>query len=126
MTASVALGIAVDDTLHFLIWYRRSSEAGNSQVVAIEDSFRKSASAMLQTSLICGLGMLPFAASTFGPVSRFAGGMVALLFAALLGDLVLLPAILASPLGYFFKRSPRRISRNATLQQTDSLPASQP
>ena len=124
MTASVALGIAVDDTLHFLVWYRRSSQQGKNQIDAIEDAFSKSASAMLQTSLICGLGMLPFAASSFGPVSRFAGGMVALLFAALLGDLLLLPAILSSPLGRFFTKS-RSGGFTVSRASTESLPASQ-
>ena len=125
MTASVALGIAVDDTLHFLVWYRRSSQKGKNQIDAIEDAFSKSASAMLQTSLICGLGMLPFAASSFGPVSRFAGGMVALLFAALIGDLLLLPAILSSPLGRFFTKSRQGSGFTVSMASTESLPASQ-
>jgi len=103
MTASVALGIAVDDTLHFLFWVRKAMEAGESRLAAIRQAFRRSASAVLQTSVICGVGLAPFVVSPFGPLSRFAGGMFALLAAALVGDLLLLPALVASPLGRFFE-----------------------
>ena len=106
MTASVALGIAVDDTLHFLVWFRRAVENGATRMTAIRTAFDKCAGAMLQTSIICGFGMLPFAYSSFGPVSRFSGGMISLLGAALIGDLIILPAILASPLGRFFADAP--------------------
>ncbi|REJ68152.1 MAG: hypothetical protein DWQ31_08435 [Planctomycetota bacterium] len=103
MTASVALGIAVDDTSHFLIWYRRGLLEGRSQVDAIRLAYASSATAMLHTTLICGLGLLVFAASPFVPISQFAWLMCGLLLAALLGDLIVLPALLASPLGRAFR-----------------------
>ena len=40
MTASVALGIAVDDTLHFLTWYRRGTKEGLSRFSSIRFAFR--------------------------------------------------------------------------------------
>ena len=76
---------------------------------------------MLQTSVICGFGMLPFMFSAFGPVSRFAGGMISLLAAALIGDLIILPAILASPLGRFFTGPPRSISHATAAAENPSL-----
>jgi hypothetical protein len=57
---------------------------------------------MLQTTLICGLGLLVFALSDFVPASRFAYLMFILLWAALAGDLILLPAVLAGPVGRIF------------------------
>ena len=102
MTACIALGIAVDDTLHFLICFRRSVQRGNSRVEATRKAFRDVAGAMLQTSIICGLGMTVFVLSPFGPIAGFAGMMTALLAAALIGDLVILPAMLVSPLGKYF------------------------
>ena len=99
MTASVALGIAVDDTSHFLTWFRRGVDQGLSRLEAIRNAFRHCATPMLQTSLICGLGMLVFVVSPFTPVARFACLMFVLLFAAFVGDVILLPAILASPAG---------------------------
>ncbi|MAG92454.1 MAG: hypothetical protein CMJ48_01705, partial [Planctomycetaceae bacterium] len=102
MTASVALGIAVDDTLHLIVWYRRAMSEGRCRVSAVEQTLRHSGRAMLQTTLICGLGLLVFAFADFVPTQRFGLLMAALLAAALLGDLILLPALLACPLGRWF------------------------
>jgi predicted RND superfamily exporter protein len=59
---------------------------------------------MVHTTLICSSGLLVFFASSFVPILHFAWLMVLLLLSALLGDLVLLPAILAGPLGRCFER----------------------
>ncbi len=99
MTASVALGIAVDDTLHFLVAYRRGADRGLAPVEAAASAYRHCGLAMVQTSVICGLGLLLFALSDFVPTRHFAWMMASLLGLALLGDLVLLPALLLSPLG---------------------------
>jgi predicted RND superfamily exporter protein len=103
MTASVALGIAVDDTLHFVVWFRRGMTAGYDRQTAVRYAFSRCGTAMLQTSLICGLGLLGYAFSPFVPISRFSWLMSCTLFCAILGDLVALPALLASPLGRFFE-----------------------
>jgi len=50
------------------------------------------------------LGMFVFALSTFTPTQRFGTLMLVMLMTALLGDLVLLPALLAGPLGRWFRR----------------------
>ena len=110
MTASAALGIAVDDTVHVLTWFRRGIARGLTRYDAIREAFAHCAGAMVHTSLICACGLMVFALSTFVPILHFAWLMFFLLMAALLGDLVLLPAILAGPLGVFFvqrkKKSP--------------------
>lgn len=107
MTASAALGIAVDDTVHVLTWFRRGLDAGLSRLEALNDAFERCAGAMMHTTLICSGGLIVFAASSFVPILHFAWMMVFLLFSALIGDLVLLPAILAGPLGRFFEGSKR-------------------
>ena len=108
MTASVALGIAVDDTIHFLSWFRQYIDAGVSRVDAVVETYRRVGPAMMQTAFVGGLGMFVFALSTFTPTQRFGTLMLVLLLTALLGDLVLLPALLAGPLGKFFRpRTPR-------------------
>lgn len=112
LTASVALGIAVDDTLHFLNWFRKASDRGVSRHDAIRDAFQRCAPAMFQTTLICSLGLLVLVFCTFIPTQRFACLLSLLLFAALIGDLILLPAILASPLGRYFE-SRRRLQNDA-------------
>ena len=102
MTASVAMGVAVDDTIHFLTWFRRGLDEGSSRHRAIMLAYRRVATAMTQTTAIGGLGLAVFAFSTFTPTQRFGTLMLALLAAALVGDLIFLPALLAGPLGRVF------------------------
>ena len=102
MTASVAMGVAVDDTIHFLNWYRKGLAKGLIRLDAIKLAYERVATAMTQTTLIGGLGLSAFALSTFTPTQRFGVLMLMLLGAALVGDLIFLPALLASPLGKLF------------------------
>jgi predicted RND superfamily exporter protein len=106
MTASVALGVAVDDTIHFLSWFRLGMRQGLSRKESIRSAYAKVATAMTQTTLIAGLGLSAFALSTFTPTQRFGVLMLTLLFAALIGDLIFLPALLASPFGRFLGVKP--------------------
>ncbi len=104
MTASVALGVAVDDTIHFLTWFRRGTRNGLSRPASIRFAFKHCAKAMIDTSLICGLGVCPFLFSIFMPTAKFSFMMLVLLMMALVGDLFFLPAILASPAGKLFAK----------------------
>jgi len=106
MTASVAMGVAVDDTIHFLTWYRQALQKGLERLEAIKVAYSKVATAMTQTTLIAGFGLSAFAFSTFTPTQRFGTLMLFLLAAALIGDLIILPAVLASPLGKYFSKIP--------------------
>lgn len=106
MTASVAMGVAVDDTIHFLTWYREALKKGLQRLEAIKVAYAKVATAMTQTTLIAGFGLSAFAFSTFTPTQRFGTLMLFLLAAALIGDLIILPAVLASPLGKYFSKIP--------------------
>lgn len=108
MTASVAMGVAVDDTIHFLNWYRYALAKGLPRKKAIKEAYSRVATAMTQTTLIGGFGLSAFALSTFTPTQRFGVLMLVLLVMALVGDLILLPALLAGPLGkYFGKERPQ-------------------
>lgn len=111
LTASAALGIAVDDTLHFFTWVRRAVDAGAERAQAVRSAFSRCAPAMFQTTLINGVGLIVFALTMFLPTKLFATLMIALLAAALLGDLIFLPALLAGPMGKFLRPTlirPRR------------------
>jgi hypothetical protein len=57
---------------------------------------------MAETTFICGFGLLPLVFIHFVPTREFAILLFAILLVALVGDLILLPAILAGPLGKFF------------------------
>lgn len=104
MTASIALGMAIDGTLHFLTFYRRGIDAGDSPAEAVHAAYAHCAGAMTESAIVCGLGILVFGLSSFAPTSRFAWMLALLMAAALAGDLVLLPAMLVGPLGRFFRR----------------------
>ena len=99
MTASVGLGIAVDGTVHYLTWFSRGIKSGLSRQASILFAYKHSAPAMLRTTAICGAGLAVYGLSSFLPAARFGWIVCVLLLAALLGDLLLLPAMLASRLG---------------------------
>jgi len=103
MTASAALGIAVDDTIHYLTWFRRGTYSGRSRLDSLTFAYRHCATAMLHTTLICSVGLLVFTLSSFLPIVRFALLMAILLVVALLGDLVFLPSMLSGWAGRFFE-----------------------
>ncbi len=133
MTASVALGVAVDDTIHFLTWFRRGIAQGLDRVEAVMLAYDRCATAMLQTTLIGGLGLAVFATSTFTPTQQFGYLMISMLAAALVGDLLLLPAILVSPLGYFFgnragagAKAAEQIPTEHPVQQPEPLGLAEP
>jgi predicted RND superfamily exporter protein len=105
MTASVALGISVDSTLHLLTWVNMALRRGDSRKEAVLYALQRCCTALFQTTIICGVGMLVFSLSDFVPVSRFALLLCTILVISFIGAIVALPAILFSPLGKFFEPS---------------------
>lgn len=99
LTASVALGIAVDDTLHCTHWYLQFRRKGSSATEAITEALQKCARPMFHTTLICTGAMIPFLFCEFLPTGKFATLMIVILMSAIIGDLILLPSILCSPIG---------------------------
>ena len=106
ITASVALGIAIDGTLHLLTWFKELVSQGHPIDVAVGKALEHCGPAMWQTSAAIGLGMLALLPAELLLVSRFGMMMAALIFAALLADIVFLPALLGGLLG--------RLIRSAT------------
>ncbi|MEK6246726.1 MAG: MMPL family transporter, partial [Planctomycetales bacterium] len=121
MTASVAMGVAVDDTVHFLTWFRRGILKGLDRRGAVRLAYQRCATAMIQTTVIGGLGLGVFALSTFTPTQRFGYLMMVLLATALVGDLVFLPALLAGPIGKFFTGRLRREAVQAAMQSEENV-----
>lgn len=104
MSASIALGVAVDDTIHFMAWFRQNLAALGDRPKAIIESFRQSAAPTIQSAIISGLGLSVFALSSFTPTARFGWLMLTILFAGVAAELLMLPCLLASPLGGVFDR----------------------
>jgi len=108
ITASVALGIAVDGTLHLLTWFRSGVQDGLSRREAVAQALGHCGPAMWQTSAAVGLGLLMLYPTELLLVSRFAWLMAALIGAALAADIVLLPALLAGTLGKLIENVAKR------------------
>jgi predicted RND superfamily exporter protein len=111
MTPTVALGVSVDDVVHFLIWYRRGLAEGRNRKEATMLAYEGCARAMYQSWSVLGLGLAVFALSSFVPTQRFGAMMFLLLGCALVGNMLLLPSVLVSPISFFFGR---RIIREAS------------
>lgn len=94
MTASVALGIAVDDTSHFLIRFRDFGGQWCRVTPALSQAIGQCGPAMLHTTLISCAGILCAYFSGLYVMTRFASNIAMLLAVALLADLFVLPAIL--------------------------------
>ena len=90
----VALGIAVDDTIHFLTEYNVQRRLGASRDVALKNVNSQKGLAIVTTSLILciGFGVLVF--SHFIPTFYFGLLSALVMITALFGDLVLLPAVM--------------------------------
>jgi predicted RND superfamily exporter protein len=99
ITASIALGIAVDGTLHFLTWVQLGMRQGKSRQQSIIDALVHCGPAMWQTSLAVALGLLVLVPADLLLISRFGWLMAAIVGVALLGDIILIPQLLAGPLG---------------------------
>lgn len=94
IVAGLALGIAVDDTIHYLTRFRRELRATRSYPEAIERTTRTVGRAIVFTSGILWAGFSVLLLGTFKGTIYF-GLLIGLTMVfALVGDLVLLPALL--------------------------------
>lgn len=124
MTASIAMGIAVDDTIHFLYWFRKGAVDNLPRVDAIKLAIGKCGQAIFTTSLICGMGFIGFAFCSFMPAARFGGLLFVMLGAALVGDLLFLPALLLllpeRLLGFKSKKASESVTLASAINPTAS------
>ncbi|MBW2736022.1 MAG: MMPL family transporter [Deltaproteobacteria bacterium] len=93
MTTTVALGIAVDDTIHFLQQMRLELARHGDHERAVRETIRIKGPAIIWTSLVISIGFSVFMLSHFAPTRNF-GILVSLaMVTALVGDLLFLPAL---------------------------------
>ncbi len=94
MVAAIALGIAVDDSVHFVTYWREARARGLASPEALSATFRVKGRPIIATSAALIAIFSLFALSSFPPVVHF-GVLCAVAFAgALIAVLVLLPALL--------------------------------
>ncbi|WP_321310495.1 efflux RND transporter permease subunit [Marinifilum fragile] len=92
---SIAFGISVDDTIHYLAKYRQELKATNWSIrSSVVLALRETGQSMMYTSIILFFGFGIFALSEFGGTVSL-GVLVSLtLLSAMLSNLVLLPSLL--------------------------------
>ena len=96
---TICVGIAVDDTIHFLTRFQREYKKTDDLELAIHRSVRGVGAALLTTTVVLVVGFGVVTTSEI-PVNRlFAGMGCTTIAAALVGDLVLLPALMKVVLG---------------------------
>ncbi|MBC7820733.1 MAG: MMPL family transporter, partial [Planctomycetaceae bacterium] len=123
LSGSIALGMSVDGTFHFMSRFRfhqRRAEAEEaarlanvrpveesaaipltkesrpicSAEIAAKHALMESSIPFIQSTLTATAGMFGLTLSNFAPTARFGWVMIALMLAALVGDVLMLPALL--------------------------------
>jgi predicted RND superfamily exporter protein len=90
----VALGIAVDDTIHFLTEYNIQRKLGLSRQDSISQVFLNKGTAIITTSVILCFGFGVLVLSNFVPTFYFGLLSAVIMLTALAGDILLLPSIM--------------------------------
>jgi len=94
MIGSIALGLVVDDTVHFLVRLRRRIKAGDDLEDAIEHTIRVAGRPIIVTSLVLAGGFLILLVASFTPNLHFGAVTALVIMLALAADLLVLPASL--------------------------------
>ena len=94
MTASIALGLIVDDTVHFMYRIRESMAAGDSLETALQKTMAETGRPILFTTFLLAAGFATLATGSFSPNTNFGIITAATIIIALLSELLILPAAL--------------------------------
>lgn len=95
MVAVIALGICVDDTVHFMARYHHRSRNRSDPEQALRDTVIDESVPIFTTSLALMLGFLTFAMSSFVPVSYFGLLSAMVMLTALITTFVITPLLLS-------------------------------
>ena len=94
---SIAFGISVDDTIHFLAKYRQELKANHWKIRrSVFSALRETGVSMFYTSIVLFFGFSVFMISSFGGTVALGGLVSITLVLAMLSNLLLLPALLLS------------------------------
>ena len=92
---SIAFGISVDDTIHFLAKYRQELQANNWKIKkSVYSALRETGVSMFYTSIVLFFGFLVFTVSSFGGTIALGGLVSVTLLFAMVSNLLLLPSLL--------------------------------
>ncbi|WP_375239648.1 RND family transporter [Aurantibacter sp.] len=94
---SIAFGISVDDTIHFLAKYRQELQANNWKIKkSVYAALRETGVSMFYTSIVLFFGFSVFTISNFGGTVALGALVSVTLLFAMLSNLLLLPSLLLS------------------------------
>ncbi len=94
LVASIAIGLAVDDTIHFMHNFRRYYEQSGDPVAAVHQTLRTAGRAMLVTTIVLAIGFFVLAFSKLTNIHNFGVLTGVTIITALLADYFLAPALM--------------------------------
>ena len=94
MIASIALGIAVDDTIHMLVRIRSESRKHNDHIKGVQHSLQSVGRAVVFTSVVLSGGFAILLLASLVPAGHFGILIAFTMLTALLADLVLIPVLI--------------------------------
>jgi diguanylate cyclase (GGDEF)-like protein len=94
LIASIAIGLAVDDTIHYLFRYNREFKTDLDEKRAIRDTLTHVGRPITFTTVTICIGFSVLLFSSFKPTAIFGVMMVITMLSALVGDLILLPSLI--------------------------------
>ena len=94
LVASIAIGLAVDDTIHYLVRFNREFRKNLNDKEALRSTLRHVGRPILFTTLTISIGFSILLLSGFKATAVFGILMVVTMISALVGDMVLLPSLM--------------------------------
>ncbi len=94
LIASISLGIAVDDTIHFLFKFRALAEESGDDARAVDETLRTTGVAIAATSLVLALGFAVICLAEVKSVALFGLLTAVTMVSALIGELFVTPAVI--------------------------------
>jgi len=96
MNASIIVGLAVDDTIHFMHNFRREFEAGNTVEESVDHTLKSTGQALLFTSCVLACSFLVYTQGYMLHLFAFGVTVSAAIVVAFLADVTLAPALVAT------------------------------
>ncbi len=94
LIASIAIGLAVDDTIHYLVRYNKEFRKDLDDKKALQETLRHIGRPIIYTTITISIGFSILAFSSFQPTAVFGMMMMITMLSALVGDLILLPSLM--------------------------------
>ena len=94
MIGAMVIGLAVDDTIHFMHKYQRYYEESGDALLAVEQTLTTTGAALLFTSLVLSAGFATFAFASLTNTMTFGLLASSASLVALLADVLIAPALM--------------------------------